>query len=424
MKQRTYPSGSSLSRLSSLHIPKVSASEVSSSEYGAVRTPVKSASSSVRPIRFCSRSWPARVSEPSGSSSHAADFSALPYDILVKIAASFNLPNVQAASLVCRSWSEALRPLREAMLLLKWGKRFKHGRGGVRPNREKALDSFMKAVAHGSTLAMVDAGLIYWEMGEKSKAISLYQKAAELGDPAGQCNLGISYLQADPPNSKDAIKWLYKASIGGNVRAQYQLALCLHRGHGIKSNMEEAAKWYLEAAEGGFVRAMYNISLCYSFGEGLMHSHKLARKWMKRAADHGHSKAQFEHGLALFSEGDMMKAVVYLELATRAGEEAAAHVKNVILQRLSAASRDHVMCLADSLPRPLWLVQTTPYISLDANINQKDSINYKPPSSLSSARGAMFIQFCNYCFHGALPRVEHLSTHEKKKCVDLKKVIF
>lgn len=81
------------------------------------------------------------------------------------------------------------------MLLLKWGKRFKHGHGGVRPNLEKALDSFMKAVARGSTLAMVDAGLIYWEMGQKSKAISLYRKAAELGDPAGQCNLGISYLQ-------------------------------------------------------------------------------------------------------------------------------------------------------------------------------------------------------------------------------------
>lgn len=44
----------------------------------------------------------------------------------------------------------------------------------------------------------------------------------------------------------------------------------------------------------------------------------------------------------------MMKAVVYLELATRAGERAAAHVKNVILQQLSASSRDRAMLLADS----------------------------------------------------------------------------
>lgn len=80
------------------------------------------------------------------------------------------------------------------MIFLRWGKRFKHGQG-VRRNLVKALDSFLKGASRGSTLAMVDAGLVCWEMGRKEKAIALYCKAAELGDPAGQCNLGISYLQ-------------------------------------------------------------------------------------------------------------------------------------------------------------------------------------------------------------------------------------
>lgn len=234
-------------------------------------------------------------------------------------------------------------------MLLRWGKRFKHGRRGVRRNADKALDAFNKAATRGSALAMVDAGLIYWERGEKGKAMELYLKAAELGNPSAQCNLGISYLQAEPRNTEQALKWLYKASVCGNVRAQYQLALCLHQDcEKIRGNMKEAAKWYMRAAEGGYVRAMYNISLCFSFGEGLTRNHQLARKWMKRAADRGHGKAQFEHGLALFSEGDMMKAVVYLELATRAGEKGAAHVKNAVLHRLSSASRDHAMHLADS----------------------------------------------------------------------------
>jgi TPR repeat protein len=234
------------------------------------------------------------------------------------------------------------------MLFLRWGKRFKHGYGGVRKNLDKALDSFLKGAARGSALAMVDAGLIYWELGHKDKAIALYHKAAELGDPAGQCNLAISFLNAEPPNRNEAVKWLYQASFAGHVRSQYQLALCLHQGQDVNCNIQEAARWYLKAAEGGYVRAMYNISLCYSFGEGLVHNHRQARKWMKRAADRGHNKAQFEHGLALFSEGEMMRAVVYLELATRAGERAAAHVKNVILQQLSATSRDRVMLLADN----------------------------------------------------------------------------
>ncbi|KAG5520800.1 hypothetical protein RHGRI_033393 [Rhododendron griersonianum] len=219
------------------------------------------------------------------------------------------------------------------MLFLRWGKRFKHGRGGVKRNVEKALESFLKGVARGSTLAMVDAGLVYWEMGRKVEAMSLYGRAAGL---------------AEPPNPKEAVKWLKQASISGHIRAQYQLALCLHQGHGVEQNLPQAARWYLKAAEGGYVRAMYNTSLCYSFGEGLLQNHRQARKWMKRAADRGHSKAQFEHGLGLFSEGEKMKAVVYLELAHRAGEAAAAHVKNVILQQLSATSRDRVMSLADN----------------------------------------------------------------------------
>ncbi|KAJ6903896.1 F-box protein [Populus alba x Populus x berolinensis] len=275
------------------------------------------------------------------------DFSTLPSDILTKIAASFTLPHLQAASLVCKSWSEGLRPLREALLFLKWGKRFKHGRGGVRPNLDKALDSFLKGAVRGSTLAMVDAGLLYWEMGKKDKAIALYKKAAVLGDPSGQCNLGLSYLQAEPSKQKEAVKWLFQASKSGHVRAQYQLALCLHQGCGFDRHLHEAARWYLKAAEGGYVRAMYRVALCYSVGEGLAQSHRQARKWMKRAADRGHSKAQYEHGLGLFSEGEKLKAVVYLELATHAGETAAAHVKNVILQQLPATSRDHVMNLAN-----------------------------------------------------------------------------
>ncbi|XP_055819149.1 F-box protein At1g70590-like isoform X1 [Solanum dulcamara] len=275
------------------------------------------------------------------------DFSQLPYDVILRIAATFTLSNLRAVSLVCKSWCDALRPLRESMVFLRWGKRFKHGRGGVKPNLSKALDSFLKGAARGSTLAMVDAGLLYWEMGKREEGIGLYRKAAELGDPAGQCNLGISLLQVNPPDPEEAVKWLYKASAAGHVRAQYQLALSLHKVHGPNRNLQETAKWYMRAAEGGYVRAMYNTALCYSVGEGLMQSHKLAKKWMKRAADRGHSKAQFEHGLSLYSDGEMMQAVVYLELAARAGEAAADPVKNVILQQMSTSSRDHAMLLAN-----------------------------------------------------------------------------
>ncbi|XP_060196136.1 F-box protein At1g70590-like isoform X3 [Lycium barbarum] len=335
MKQRTWPSKS---KLDSPFIKK--------------QTPLKNHPTKNPFIKNSKIITPTTSSSSSSSNSNNHDFSQLPYDVLLKLAATFTAPNLRTASLVCKSWFEALKPLRESMLFLSWGKRFKHGRNGVKPNLIKALDSFLKGAARGSTLAMVDAGLVYWEIGRREEGTCLYRKAAELGDPVGQCNLGISLLQANPPDPEEAVKWLYKASVAGHVRAQYQLALSLHKGRGPNNNLQEAAKWYLRAAEGGYVRAMYNTALCYSVGEGLMQSDKLARKWMMRAANRGHSKAQLEHGRSLFSEGEMMRAVVYLELAARAGEAAADPVKNVILQQMSASSRDRAMLLAN-IWRPL-----------------------------------------------------------------------
>lgn len=119
----------------------------------------------------------------------------LPFDVMIRIAAAFAGPDLIAASLVCRSWRDSLRPLREAVFLHRRGKKLKHGRDGVPTDIGKALECFLKGVVRGSTVAMVDAGLIYWEMGKREKAISLYQRAADLGDLSGQCNLGISYLK-------------------------------------------------------------------------------------------------------------------------------------------------------------------------------------------------------------------------------------
>ena len=201
MKQRTWPDRSDASPFSSFSL-----SNVKGKAAVEVEDDVDHFSPHANSISISSK-FPDRLhASPSTSSSSQTpfflppssfggqDFSALPYDVLIKIAASFNLPNLRAASFVCKPWFEALRPLREAMLFLRWGKRFKHGRAGVRPNSDKALNSFLKAAARGSTLAMVDAGLLYWEMGNKGEAIALYQKAADLGDPAGKCNLGISFL--------------------------------------------------------------------------------------------------------------------------------------------------------------------------------------------------------------------------------------
>lgn len=103
------------------------------------------------------------------------------------------------------------------------------------------------------------------------------------------------------------------------------------------------AKWYLRAAEGGNVRAMYNVSLCYGFGEGFTQDPVRAKKWLQLAADCGHRKALYESGIKLCAAGDKMRSLMYLELATRHGESAASHMRDVILESLSPANAQRAL---------------------------------------------------------------------------------
>ncbi|KAH7445308.1 hypothetical protein KP509_01G001900 [Ceratopteris richardii] len=273
-------------------------------------------------------------------------FSMLPDDILLRVMASFSWKDLWSASMVCRAWCQALAPLREGMHFVHWGKRFKHGRGGISQNLDKALHSFLNGAKRGCTAAMVDAGLLLWETGHKEEGIYWYKQAAQLGDPAGQCNLGLAFLQ-DPNSAAQAVKWFYEAALAGHVRAQYSLALCLQQGRGVNSSIVNAVRWYHRAAEGGNARAMYNLALCYRKGEGLVGDTQNAKKWMKRAALAGHQKAQFEHGLTLFAENEGGLALVFLELATRAGETVAIHLRDALMQQLSPKMRAHAISCAD-----------------------------------------------------------------------------
>eukprot|EP00249_Psilotum_nudum_P024205 c29121_g1_i1 orf=381-1739(+) len=275
-----------------------------------------------------------------------ADFSSLPFDILLRIAGSFSWPNLWFTSRVCRSWNQALAPLREAMLYVHLGKKFKHGRGGVARNLDKALEWFLKGAFRGCAAAMVDAGLLLWEMGRRCEGMDWYRRAAELGDPAGQCNLGLALLQ-EPSNPAEAVKYFHRAALAGHLRAQCSLALCFQQGRGVEASPSKAACWYLKAAEGGNARAMHNVALCYSKGEGMPRNRREARRWMKHAALAGHRKAQYDYGLTLFSEGDGGYALVFLELATRAGETAATHLRDALLEELSPKMRAHAIACAD-----------------------------------------------------------------------------
>lgn len=51
----------------------------------------------------------------------------------------------------------------------------------VRPTFDKALDSFLKGMAHGSTLALFDVDLIYWEMARNKRPLPCIIKPSSMG---------------------------------------------------------------------------------------------------------------------------------------------------------------------------------------------------------------------------------------------------
>jgi len=150
---------------------------------------------------------PAPAPAPAPTPQGAADFSALPPELVHRALAAACASDVAAASRACRAWRDALRPLREATALHAYGRRVKHGlvagsaasrgAGGERleTERQRALGLFQRAARLGSAAAMVDAGLMCWEDGRREEAVGYYRSAADLGHPVGMCNLGVSYLE-------------------------------------------------------------------------------------------------------------------------------------------------------------------------------------------------------------------------------------
>nr|CAD1837070.1 unnamed protein product [Ananas comosus var. bracteatus] len=70
-----------------------------------------------------------------------------------------------------------LLSLCETVVLLRWGKRCKNGHDSDSTNSYRILELFRSAAACGSAAAMVDAGLMCREIGNRDKAREMSRKA-------------------------------------------------------------------------------------------------------------------------------------------------------------------------------------------------------------------------------------------------------
>eukprot|EP00898_Chlorokybus_atmophyticus_P008707 jgi/Chlat1/8838/Chrsp91S08173 len=179
----------------------------------------------------------------------------------------------------------------------------------------------------------------------RAEATEWYEKAAEIGDARASCNLGLAHL-ADG-RAGEAVPHLSEAAALGNARAQYSLALCLHRGQGTERDITAAVRWYSAAARGGNARAMYNLALSYAEGEGgLARDLRKWRYWLTQAANCGHALAQHALGQELLRGGDGKQALLYLKLAAKGGCAEAVGEHDALKRRLSESTCADVERLA------------------------------------------------------------------------------
>ena len=133
---------------------------------------------------------------------------------------------------------------------------------------------------------------------DKRKALELYKKAAELGNDTAMQKLGDIYGFADPPNSKEAMKWYQKAIDSNNTEAMISIAMMYEFGYGVPEDINIAIGWLKRAIESDNTFAMYILGDIYRKNGNLVEAIKL----YKQAADKKNGYAMNAIGL-LYKNG-------------------------------------------------------------------------------------------------------------------------
>jgi hypothetical protein len=116
-------------------------------------------------------------------------------------------------------------------------------------SQEEALKRVMERIKKKDPVAMTEMGKRHLRGGEYEKALEYYEKAAQLGDVAGQFCFGSLYYEGNGvwKDEEKAVYHFEQAAIGGHPQARGVLAIYEKKN----GRFERAAKHYIIAANFG-----------------------------------------------------------------------------------------------------------------------------------------------------------------------------
>lgn len=117
------------------------------------------------------------------------------------------------------------------------------------------------------------------------RALSLYLKAANAGDPEAQNDLGAIYATGAnvDQNFVVAIGWYKQAMANDSAVAAANLGHLYYEGDGVKQDFAEAKRLFRISAEGGSALGQYNLARMLARGEGAPEDIPAAYYWVSKA---------------------------------------------------------------------------------------------------------------------------------------------
>lgn len=177
------------------------------------------------------------------------------------------------------------------------------------------------------------------------------QDASWVADASAQ-PVGRDPAQAAVAPARGDIARLREAALGGDAQAQYDLAVALDCGRGVKKDRTSSLEWLRKAAEQGHVQAQSALGWRYMAGSGARRDDSAAYEWLRRAAERGNTAAQNNLGV-LYARGrgvaaDPVEAAKWFRLAAEKGaQDAQRNLDALLAGRSREARRD----IEPQLPR-------------------------------------------------------------------------
>jgi uncharacterized protein len=140
-----------------------------------------------------------------------------------------------------------------------------------------------------------DEGVRLYKAGQHAAAAKVFLRAAEMGNPRAQLQIGYQYNFGEgvPKNAAEAVKWYRRAADQGDATAQANLGGMYEDGAGVPEDWGEAARWYRKSAEQDNASGQFRLGRAYQFGIGVHQNRKLAVEWFQKASGNGNAQARY-----------------------------------------------------------------------------------------------------------------------------------